>query len=604
MGGPPPFFFMRLDEEKAARKYPDRVLIAKLVKLSLAYKLYFALLAASVVARIATSILTPFVMKFLVDSAVAANLGALAHWSLVFLGLTAAGLVAGFVGDYSSSYLANRITYDLRNRMYQHLHRVSLAAVAEEPVGRIVSRITNDVDTIGFAAAAGLINVVADFITIGGAALMMWALSPHLSLVAYAMIPLVAAANAVVLRRARRAYRETRRKIAEVTSRISQDVAGAAVVQAFSYRRSRNIEEFRRINEENLRANVQAAAATSSMNIAMAVIEALGTVLIIVYGGHLVMAGVATIGTLVSFYGYLSSFFRPLRMLVMFLTTLQSVMAAAERVFIFLEEWPPEREGGDVEEPPTLGEIEFRNVVFGYKEGQPVLKNVSFRVKPGEFAALVGHTGAGKTTIVNLLMRFYEPWSGEILIDGVNVSRYRLSALRSAVLMIPQEPFLISGTVLDNILLANPRATREDVEKAVKALGLEDILRSLPQGLDTPVLEGGKNLSVGQRQLVSFLRVFIANPRILILDEATSSVDPHTEARLQEALEKLTKGRTTIVIAHRLQTIVRANHIIVLDDGRVVEEGTHEELLKRNGHYARLYAIQTAEAAAPLPPAR
>ncbi|MEM1904831.1 MAG: ATP-binding cassette domain-containing protein, partial [Acidilobaceae archaeon] len=179
-----------------------------------------------------------------------------------------------------------------------------------------------------------------------------------------------------------------------------------------------------------------------------------------------------------------------------------------------------------------------------------------------------------------------------------------LSALRSAVLMIPQEPFLISGTVLDNILLANPRATREDVEKAVKALGLEDILRSLPQGLDTPVLEGGKNLSVGQRQLVSFLRVFIANPRILILDEATSSVDPHTEARLQEALEKLTKGRTTIVIAHRLQTIVRANHIIVLDDGRVVEEGTHEELLKRNGHYARLYAIQTAEAAAPLPPAR
>ncbi|MEM2790937.1 MAG: ABC transporter transmembrane domain-containing protein, partial [Thermofilaceae archaeon] len=265
MGGPPPFFFMRLDEEKAARKYPDRVLIAKLIKLSLAYKLYFALLAVSVVARIATSILTPFVMKFLVDSAVAANLGALAHWSLVFLGLTAASLVAGFVGDYSSSYLANRITYDLRSRMYQHLYRVSLAAVAEEPVGRIVSRITNDVDTIGFAAAAGLINVVADFITIGGAALMMWALSPHLSLVAYAMIPLVAAANAVVLRRARRAYRETRRKIAEVTSRISQDVAGAAVVQAFSYRRSRNIEEFRRINEENLRANVQAAAATSSM---------------------------------------------------------------------------------------------------------------------------------------------------------------------------------------------------------------------------------------------------------------------------------------------------------------------------------------------------
>jgi len=397
-----------------------------------------------------------------------------------------------------------------------------------------------------------------------------------------------------VLRRARRAYRETRKKIAEVTSRISQDVAGAAVVQAFSFRRQRNVEEFRRINEENLRANVQAEAASSSMSLAMAVIEALGVVLVLVYGGNLVMRGLATVGTLVAFYGYLASFFRPLRMLVMFLTTLQSTMAAAERVFIFLEEWKPEPDVGDVNEPPQMGEVEFKDVVFGYKEGQPALKGVSFKVEQGEFAAIVGPTGAGKTTIVNLLLRFYEPWSGQILIDGVDIRRYKLSALRRAMLMIPQEPLLVSGTVLENILLANPKATRKEVEAAIRALGLWDIVESLPQGLDTPVLEGGKNLSVGQRQLVSFLRAFVANPKILILDEATSSIDPRTEARLQEALERLIKGRTTIVIAHRLQTIVRADHIIVIEDGRVVEEGRHEELLAKGGAYARLYGIQMA----------
>jgi len=591
-------FFMRLDEEKAARKYPDRVLLAKLVKLAASYRLYFAVLAATVFSRVALSMFNPYVTKFLIDSAVSGNLPALAFWSGVFLILIAAGLVVGFAGDYSSSYLANRVMYDLRSRMYQHLYRVHLSAVAEEPVGRIVSRITNDVDTIGFVAATGLINTLADVLTIGGAMLMMWSLSPQLSLVAYAMLPLIVVANLVVLRRARRAYRETRRKIAEVTSRISQDVAGAAVVQAFSFRRQRNVEEFRRINEENLRANVQAEAASSSMNVAMAAIEALGTVLILVYGGNLVMRGLATVGTLVAFYGYLASFFRPLRMLVMFLTTLQSTMAAAERVFIFLEEWKPEPDEGDVSEPPQLGEVEFRDVVFGYKEGQPVLKGVSFKVKPGEFAAIVGPTGAGKTTIVSLLLRFYEPWSGQILIDGVDVRRYKLSALRSAVLMIPQEPLLVSGTVLENILLANPEATREEVEAAIKALGLWDLVESLPQGLDTPVLEGGKNLSVGQRQLVSLLRVFVANPRILVLDEATSSIDPRTEARLQAALEKLIEGRTAVVIAHRLQTIVRADHIIVIEDGRVVEEGRHEELLAKGGVYAKLYGIQMAAAEA------
>ena len=589
-------FHRLLAEEEAERRYPDRVLIAKLLKLALSYRLYFIALAVATLARIGLNVLNPYVVKFVIDSVVSGNLSSLAYWSAVFLGLALASLIMGFVSSYSSSYLSNKVMYDLRNKMYRHIHRVKLQEVAGEPVGKIVSRITNDVDTIGNVATSGLLDTVGDVITIGGAMFMMWSLSPQLSLVCYMLIPLMVLVNVFVISKARRAYRETRKKIAEVTSRISQDVAGASVVQAFSYRKRKNVEEFRRINEENMRANVQAAAITSSMSPLMAIIQAIGAAIILVYGGNLVLQGMLSLGTLMAFYGYLDMFFRPVRTLVMFFTTLQSTLAATERVFTFLE-WEPERDEGEIEEPPKLGEVEFRNVTFGYKEGIPVLKNVSFKVRPGEFIAIVGPTGAGKTTLVNLLLRFYEPWSGEILIDGVDVRRYKLSALRSAILMVPQEPLLISGTVLDNILLANPKATAEDVKKALRALGLEDLIETLPEGLETRVLEGGKNLSVGQRQVISFLRVFIANPKILVLDEATSSVDPYTEAKLQAALEKLARSRTTIVIAHRLQTVVNADRIIVLDGGRVVEEGRHEELLKKGGVYAKLYGIQLGVAA-------
>ncbi|MEM3615877.1 MAG: ABC transporter ATP-binding protein [Candidatus Methanomethylicia archaeon] len=585
-------FWFRVDEEKAdrERKYPDRILISKLIKLSLKYKLYFSLMAISIFVRIIFSIASPFIIKYLVDSAVSRDLITLTYWSIIYLSLTLMNLTTNAIGDYSSSYLTSKVMYDLRCEMYKHLHKVKLDRISEETVGKIVSRIMNDVDTIGNIATTGLLNMIADIITIIGAIVMMWNLSPQLSLVIYILIPMIIGINYIIIRRARRAYRETRKKIAEVTSRISQDVSGAQVIQAFSFRRQRNIQEFRRISEENLRANVQAEAVSSTMSPAMAIIEAIGVVALLIYGGNLAVAGIVSIGTLVAFYNYFSSFFRPMRMLVMFLTMIQSTLAATERVFTFLE-WEKEVDRGEIGAPPKRGEIEFRNIVFGYKD-TPVLKDLSFKVDQGEFVAIVGPTGAGKTTIINLLLRFYEPWSGEILIDDININRYKLDTLRSSIIMIPQEPLLISGTVLDNILLANPNVTRKDVENAIKMLGLEEIVTSLPKGLDTPVLEGGKNLSVGQRQTVSFLRVFIAKPSIIILDEATSSIDPYTEAKLQEALEKLVKGKTTIVIAHRLQTITRANKIIVVEDGRIVEEGTHEELLKEGGLYSKLYGIQ------------
>lgn len=586
-------FWFRFDEEKTERerRYPDRVLIGRLIRLSLKYKLYFTLMIISIFVRIVFSILSPFIMKYLVDSVIIGDVMTLMYWTTIFLTLTLVSLTANYMGDYSSSYLMGRIMYDLRCKMYNHLHKVKLERITEEPSGKIVSRIMNDVDTIGGMATMGLLNMIADVITLTGALVMMWSLSPNLSLIVYVLIPLIIIVNYVIIGKARRAYRETRKKIAEITSRVSQDVSGAAVIQAFSFRRQRNIEEFRRISEESLRANVQAEAVSSAMNPAMSIIEAIGIVALLIYGGNLMINGIISLGTLVAFYNYLSSFFRPIRMLVMFLTMIQSTLAATERVFTFLD-WEIEKDEGEINIPLKVGEIEFRNVVFGYKKDIPVLRGVSFKVNPGEFTAIVGPTGAGKTTIVNLLLRFYEPWSGEILVDGIDIKKYKLNVLRSSMIMIPQEPILISGTVLDNILLANPNSTRKDVENAVKTLGLEDIVNSLPKGFDTQILEGGKNLSVGQRQMISFLRVFISKPTILILDEATSSIDPYTEAKLQRALEKLIKGKTAIIIAHRLQTITRANKIIVIEDGRIIEEGTHEELLKGGGLYSKLYGIQ------------
>lgn len=590
MGGPP-IFRMLGEESKEERRYPDRVLIARLLKMAVSYRLYFASLVVVMLLRIGLNMLNPYVVRNLIDSVVALNFDSLKSWSLAFLGIALAGWLAGYVNMYATSYLGSRIMFELREKMYRHLYRVQLQHVSKEPVGRIVSRFTNDIDTLGNVATSGFLDIVGDVLTISGAIVFMWVLSPQLSLVCYTLIPLMAAVNYILIRRSREAYRLTRQKIAEVTSRISQDVSGADVVQSFSFRRRRNIEEFRRINEENLRANVQATAITSAMNPATSIIQAIGIAIILGYGGSLVVQGALTLGTLVAFFNYLDMFFRPIRMLVMFFTVLQSTLAAAERVFSFLDS-EPEADEGDLEEPPRVGSVEFRNVVFGYEEGSPVINNVSFRVEPGEMVAIVGPTGAGKSTLASLLLRFYEPWEGEILVDGVDYRRYKLSALRSAMVMVPQEPVLLSGTVMDNILVTNPKATKEDVEEAVRLLGLEEFYRTLPDGLDTVILEGGKNLSVGQRQVISLLRALLANPRILVLDEATSSVDPYTEAKLQAAIEKLVENRTTIVIAHRLQTVINADRIVVLDNGRVVEEGTHNELLNRGGLYAKLYGMQ------------
>ncbi|MCD6563091.1 MAG: ABC transporter ATP-binding protein [Thermoproteales archaeon] len=587
--------FRRLAELEEGEKLniPQREVFRTLLEFVKPYKLRVFLLAIVIFSGIFVNLVIPLVTKFIIDSIVDQDIPGLFTYSVVFLSVVLFNLLLSSSQTYLNSWLGQTLIYDIRNKMYWHLIRIKQKYFGGQETGKLVSRLTNDVDTIGNAFTSGLIDTLANLFQLFGAIFIMFSLSIELSIVVLSLIPLIILSSWYFARRARKAFRESRKKIAEVTSKIEQNVSGAKVVQAFSYRRQKNIESFSRINRENLEVNVQANKVISSIGPTMSIIRAMGIALIIWFGGILVGYGRLKLGTLVAFYGYVDMFFRPIMTITMFYNTLQSTLAAAERVTDFLR-WEVEEDKGELNEVKGLGEIEYRNVVFGYEENVPVIKDVSFRVSPGEKVAIVGPTGSGKTTLVNLLLRFYDPWSGEILLDGIDIRKYRLRVLRRTIAFVPQEPILFNGTVYENMILSSENVSKEEVLKLLDFLDLRDLIESLPEGLDTKILEGGKNISMGQRQVISFIRALISNPRILVLDEATSSLDLYTEEKLQKALEKMSKGRTMITIAHRLQTIINSDRIIVIHNGKIVEEGKHSELLKKKGLYAKLYESQFA----------
>jgi len=587
--------FRRLAELEEGEKLniPQREVFRTLLEFVKPYKLRVFLLAIVIFSGIFVNLVIPLVTKFIIDSIVDQDIPGLFTYSIVFLSVILFNLLLSSSQTYLNSWLGQTLIYDIRNKMYWHLIRIKQKYFGGQETGKLVSRLTNDVDTIGNAFTSGLIDTLANLFQLFGAIFIMFSLSIELSIVVLSLIPLIILSSWYFARRARKAFRESRKKIAEVTSKIEQNVSGAKVVQAFSYRRQKNIESFSRINRENLEVNVQANKVISSIGPTMSIIRAMGIALIIWFGGILVGYGRLKLGTLVAFYGYVDMFFRPIMTITMFYNTLQSTLAAAERVTDFLR-WEVEEDKGELNEVKGLGEIEYRNVVFGYEENIPVIKDVSFRVSPGEKVAIVGPTGSGKTTLVNLLLRFYDPWSGEILLDGIDIRKYRLRVLRRTIAFVPQEPILFNGTVYENMILSSENVSKEEVLKLLDFLDLRDLIESLPEGLDTKILEGGKNISMGQRQVISFIRALISNPRILVLDEATSSLDLYTEEKLQKALEKMSKGRTMITIAHRLQTIINSDRIIVIHNGKIVEEGKHSELLKKKGLYAKLYESQFA----------
>ncbi len=560
------------------------------------YRRQLVLAVLAVLAFAATQISIPLILRTVIDNALigaARSERLLALGAMIFLGIVSLNFIANLVQETLVARIAERLLINLRRAMYAHLQKVSLSFMDKTEVGRLMSRLQGDVHALQEFLETSVF-AIGDFVLLVGITVVLLVLDWRLGLLTLSVVPILVAVRIVWLPRARAAFLRARITSSTLNGALAEGIHGVRTVQGMG-REAVNLQLFEDKVADNLDAQLRG---TWLAQIMVPIVDALtGSAMgiVVVVGGMAVLDGRLELGVMVAFLFYVQRFFDPIRSLTMQYSVMQRAMASGQRIFEVLDVPIEVRDRPGALDPSSIeGAVAFEGVTFGYVPGMPVLRDVSFRVAPGETVALVGPTGSGKTSTMALLHRFYDVWSGQILVGGHDVRDLAQAALGRHIAMVLQEPFLFTGTVLENIRYARTEATREQVIEAARAVGAHDFILRLPQGYETPLEQRGGNLSQGQRQLISFARALVADARILVLDEATASVDSYTERLIQAALARLLKGRTGLVIAHRLATVRNADRIIVLQDGRVVETGSHAELMRARGLYARLYRLNYA----------
>jgi len=538
--------------------------------------------------------LRPYLIQHTLDTYVTKNDSVgLLNFSLLLFFLLLLQSAIQWWSTLLANFLGQQIIYDLRNKVYNHLLSLKLKYYDQTPVGTLVTRSISDIETISEVFSEGMINIAGDIIQIVVLLVLMFGTHVKLSLVCLSVLPVLFYSGYLFKEKIKTSFEDVRTQVANLNTFVQEHLSGMQLVQLFN-RENEELEKFKKINAEHRNANIQSVFYYSVFFPVVEVLSAISIGLLVWYGSKEVLAEEISLGVLVAFILYINLFFRPIRQLADRFNNLQMGMIASERIFQLIEDISPKETEGNKILNQTRGNIEFCNVSFAYTPNQPVLKNISFSVQPGKTIALVGKTGAGKSSIIQLLSRFYDIESGEILIDGTNINQYTLASLRSKISVVMQDVFLFNGSILENIQLYNNSLSEDQIIATAKLLGAHDFIMRMPNGYRQIITERGANLSVGQRQLISFTRAMVTDPAILVLDEATSSIDHETEEIIQHAIEKMRAGRSSIVIAHRLSTIANADEILVMEKGEIVERGNHQNLLQNSGYYKNLYEKQFA----------
>ena len=543
----------------------------------------------------AASLSEPLIIGYAIDEGlVAGSLSVIYAMVAVYVGVNVLTWVLSYVQTVGMGWVGQHMILDIRNALFGHLQSLSLQFYSEQKAGWIISRLTNDIENFNTLLNDGVQNLVKNGLTLIGVFVAIFFLDWRLALATVSILPVMVVGTALFRIESWKAYRAAREAVAEVAAHLQENVSGMRVVQAFTGE-GESSNRFDNRNRAYRRANVRATLLSAVYFPGVELLGSVGLAVVLLYGGFRVVAGAMSVGELVAFVGLLNMFFQPIQQLSQLYSDLQSTLASLEKVFAVLDTEPDRADSPDAKDLRDLhGDVEFDRVSFAYNDDDAVLEDVSFHIKPGETLAIVGETGAGKSTVVKLLSRFHDPTGGEVRVDGRNLGTVRGSSLRRHMGVVLQDTFLFTGTIKDNIRYGRPDATDEKIIAAARTVGADDFIRRFPEGYETQVRERGGRLSVGERQLVAFARALLADPKLLVLDEATSSVDLATEAKIEAALGKLLAGRTGMVIAHRLSTVRRADRILVMGEGRVIEGGTHDELLSRPSAYRRLYESQFA----------